>query len=325
MAKRFGYYDNWKSATLDCPQCSWKGTFEEGHVEYHREWMDTSCPTCDELLAIVSYPTEKETEGNSEFADHNRFLALWKESKLKSDTELPDLEGSSLVLTWDFEEHGSSSFTVIRYGEREIWREIAVYEGFERFEELAMILIGKYGTRLADVEPTDASEYYLYGDVMRAPDVVETVRRTIKDSHGSYEDIQEGYYIVDTDYRNDPKNHEMMIKEHVAAAFFMPWKENIARIQRGDVIFLYQAGVGIVAVGVANGKLQKRAYQGNPEYENEEFSMPLTKFELIESPMSAYEIKETCGVNYRFFSTLFSIDAETGRKLEKVLRSRKKK
>jgi hypothetical protein len=140
-----------------------------------------------------------------------------------------------------------------------------------------------------------------------------------------YEDIQEGYYIVNTNYRNDPKDHVMMLKERVAAAFFTPWKEKIARINKGDVAFLYQSGVGIVAVGVATGKLQKRHYQGNSEYPDEDFSMPLTKFELVESPMTASEIKEACGVNYRFMSTLFSIDAEAGRKLETIIRSQKKK
>ena len=176
MAKRFGYDDNWRSAILHCPQCGWKGTFDEGSVEYHREWMDTSCPTCDALLAIVSYPTDGESE----------FLASWKKSSLKSEAELPDLEGASLILTWDVEEHGSSSFVVIRHGEREIWRELPLYEGFERFEEVAKILMRKYGTRLADVVPTDASEYYLYGDVMRAPDVVKAVRKSIQDSHHAW-------------------------------------------------------------------------------------------------------------------------------------------
>ncbi len=196
MAKRFGYYDNWKSAILHCPRCGWKGTFEEGSVEYHREWMDTSCPACDWLsapiLAIVSYPTHGESEANwdklsqqekDEVETHKRFLASWEESSLKSEAELPELEGSSLILTWDFEEHGSSSFVVIRHGEREIWREVALYEGFERFEEIVKILMEKYGTRLADVVPTPASEYYLYGDVMRAPDAVKAVRKSIKDSH----------------------------------------------------------------------------------------------------------------------------------------------
>ncbi len=140
-----------------------------------------------------------------------------------------------------------------------------------------------------------------------------------------YEDIQEGYYIVNTNYRNDPQDHDMMLNEHVAAAFFTPWKEKIARINKGDVVFLYRSGVGVVAVGVANGKLRKRPYQGNPEYPDEDFSMPLSKFELIETPVTAAEIKEICGVNYRFMSTLFSIDAEAGRKMDTVIRSKSKK
>lgn len=140
-----------------------------------------------------------------------------------------------------------------------------------------------------------------------------------------YEDIQEGYYIVNTNARNDINDHEMMLKEHVAAAFFTPWREKIARINKGDIVFLYQSGVGIIAVGVANGKLKKRSYQGNPEYEDEDFSILLNKFELVESPMTAAKIKEICGVNYRFMSTMFSIDAEAGRKLDTVIRSRKRK
>jgi hypothetical protein len=140
-----------------------------------------------------------------------------------------------------------------------------------------------------------------------------------------YEDIQEGFYILNTNYRNDPKDHEMMIKEKRAAAFFSPWKEKIERISKGDVVFLYQSGVGIVALGVASGKVDKRPYQENPENQDEDFSTRLLKFELVDPPMQAAEIKEACGVNYRFMSTLFSIDAEAGRKLETMLRSRKKK
>jgi hypothetical protein len=140
-----------------------------------------------------------------------------------------------------------------------------------------------------------------------------------------YEDIQEGYYIVNTNCRNDTQDHDIMLKEHVAAAFFTPWKEKIARISKGDVVFLYQSGVGIVAVGVANGKLKKRPYQENPDYLGEDFSMPLTKFQLIEDPITAAEIKQVCGVNYRFMSTLFSIDEEAGRKLDAIIRSKSKK
>jgi hypothetical protein len=137
-----------------------------------------------------------------------------------------------------------------------------------------------------------------------------------------YEDIEEGFCIVNTNYSNSQKDHEMMLQEHCASAFYTPWKEKIERISRGDVVFLYQSGVGIVAGGLATGNLKKRDHEGHPD---ENYSMPLTKFELLSTPIPAWEIKQLCGVNYRFMSTLFSIDAEAGRKLDAALRSRNKK
>ncbi len=37
----------------------WKGTFEEGLVEYHREWMDTCCPSCHGLKAQITVKISK--------------------------------------------------------------------------------------------------------------------------------------------------------------------------------------------------------------------------------------------------------------------------
>jgi hypothetical protein len=150
--------------------------------------------------------------------------------------------------------------------------------------------------------------------------LLEMSRFATKDD--PYEDIQEGFHILNTNYRNDPTDHETMIREHVASAFFTPWKEKIQHIAKGDVVFLYQSGVGIVALGLASGQLQKRAYQGDAQHPDDDFSMSLSKFQLVAPPMQATEIKQICGVNYRFMSTLFSIDAEAGRKLEAALRSR---
>ena len=42
MAKHFKYYDDWKSFILECPNCGWSGTFEQGAVEYYNELMDCS-------------------------------------------------------------------------------------------------------------------------------------------------------------------------------------------------------------------------------------------------------------------------------------------
>jgi len=59
MARIFKYYDDWKTVIFECPKCGWKGTFDEGAVEYYEALMDSSCPACDffsaPMLAIVSY------------------------------------------------------------------------------------------------------------------------------------------------------------------------------------------------------------------------------------------------------------------------------
>jgi hypothetical protein len=68
-------------------------------------------------------------------------------------------------------------------------------------------------------------------------------------------------------------------------------------------------------VGTASGQLEKRFYQGNPQHPDEEYSMSLKQFKQLKHPISATEIKEVTGVNYRFMSTMFAIDAESGQKL----------
>src|SRR3712207_1131625 len=78
-----------------------------------------------------------------------------------------------------------------------------------------------------------------------------------------FEDVEEGYFILNTNYSNDPRDDAEMLRERKAAAFFAPWKHKIARLQRGNWVFLYRSGAGIVGYGTANGQLQKRPYQGN--------------------------------------------------------------
>lgn len=90
-----------------------------------------------------------------------------------------------------------------------------------------------------------------------------------------YEDIAEGYYILNTNISNDVIDHNDMLNNGKAAAYFDPWKYKIERLSKGDVVFLYQSGVGIVAVGEADGKLVKAQYQGNPDHVDEEYFMKL--------------------------------------------------
>lgn len=134
-----------------------------------------------------------------------------------------------------------------------------------------------------------------------------------------YEDLAEGYYILNTNISNSQEDHEDMLRNAKAAAYSDPWKFKIERLAKGDVVFLYQSGVGTIALGEADGKLQKAAYHGNPEHADEEYFMKLQRFQRVSPPLTAAEIKRLTGINYVFMSTMFGLDAESGRAIRKFL------
>jgi hypothetical protein len=134
-----------------------------------------------------------------------------------------------------------------------------------------------------------------------------------------YEDLAEGYYILNTNISNSKDDHDDMVGNGKAAAYFDPWKFKIGRLARGDVIFLYQSRVGIVAIGEADGRLVKCAYQNTPEDAEEEYSMKLQRFQIVSPPLTAAEIKKISGVNYVFMSTMFGLDAESGKAIRKFI------
>ena len=134
-----------------------------------------------------------------------------------------------------------------------------------------------------------------------------------------YEDIAEGYYILNTNASNTQEDHDDMLAQGKAAAYFDPWKYKIERLAKGDVVFLYQSGVGIVALGEADGKLVKAPYQGNPEHPDEEYSMKLQRFERVTPPVTAAEIKKITGVNHVFMGTMFGVDADGGKAIRKFI------
>ena len=59
-ARQFNYFDDYKTEMLACPNCGWRGTFDQGSVETYEDLMDCACPKCDvfqaPILAEVSIP-----------------------------------------------------------------------------------------------------------------------------------------------------------------------------------------------------------------------------------------------------------------------------
>ena len=175
----------YKDLQYRCKHCAWQGM--GGELEYGEEFdqlVELDCPVCQTKVSFVMYPTLAESRDNwahlsdSEKAQveqienaQARFNALC----LKSPEQLPRIDQLFFRLTWDFE--NDEDMTLLKYEDAVIYREPAVYEGFERFEEVARILKLRYGNALKDLVPSPASETYLYGDSLTASDRINNFRR----------------------------------------------------------------------------------------------------------------------------------------------------
>jgi hypothetical protein len=131
----------------------------------------------------------------------------------------------------------------------------------------------------------------------------------------------DGFYVVNTNWRGGPEDDAAMLREKKVAAYFTPWKYKIERLKRGDHVFLFRSGSGIVAVGTADGKLCKAAYHGKAEHKDEEYAMGLRDFRLVDPPLSAADIKTIAAKPLVFLQTMFSLDGGSGAKLWKAARA----
>lgn len=183
------YYDNWQDEEFDCPACKWHGP---GSVlvlgDYTLDSAERLCPTCEECITVVLHPTIEESRANwdkvSEWDRKNietaeAFHAEFDRRKLREPAQLPDITEPSFILYWDLADYDSHRETLIKHGDNVIFAEPALYEGYERFIEVAEILRSRYGAALRDLIPTKGSELYLYGDNSSSPATVAVARKRI--------------------------------------------------------------------------------------------------------------------------------------------------
>ena len=143
---------------------------------------------------------------------------------------------------------------------------------------------------------------------------------TFRTKDDPFEDIEEGYFIVNTNTKYDKRDEKDMLSEKKAAAYFDPWKKSIKRIQSGDRVFLYSSGgIGIIARGIAKGRYKRKAYHDNPKDADEEYYVELKKFLKCKTPLKPSEIKDITGIDYRFMKTCFAVDRSSGNKIWKKI------
>ena len=113
--------------------------------------------------------------------------------------------------------------------------------------------------------------------------------------------INSTFHVLNTNRRHDETDQDHMLDNGIAAAFYDPWKRNIDRIKKGDSVFLYENGVGIVAYGKGSGITLKKDRHGDSD---ECHYQELSDFNILEKPLSAAEIKKTLGSNIVFLRTM---------------------
>lgn len=120
--------------------------------------------------------------------------------------------------------------------------------------------------------------------------------------------IEKGYHIVNTNtsYYGDIKENEMLDNHWAAACGSQKW--TIDKIKKGDIVFLYSSGKGIIAYGIASSQVQgKDDVDEGIDYDH---YVVLEPFKKLTDYLSAYEINKRCETSWRFRNTRFGISKE---------------
>ena len=112
------------------------------------------------------------------------------------------------------------------------------------------------------------------------------------------------YFLLNTNKVNDIDDHDFMLKNQVAAAFEDGYKEKIAKFKKGDWVFLYESGQGIIAFGQASGRLEKAPHYGR---EDKTYYQRLEGFTRLSKAIKASEIKRILNRSFPFAQTLAQI------------------
>nr|WP_158651930.1 hypothetical protein [Marinobacterium profundum] len=109
------------------------------------------------------------------------------------------------------------------------------------------------------------------------------------------------YYVLNTNKTHDVADHDFMLNKGVAAAFEDGYKEKINRFKKGDMIFLYESGKGIVAYGNAEGNTQKAPHNGR---EDKTHYQTLEGFRKLHKSLSPKDIRRVLDRNIKFVQAL---------------------
>ncbi|MGC8341040.1 hypothetical protein [Pantoea ananatis] len=120
---------------------------------------------------------------------------------------------------------------------------------------------------------------------------------SIEDNYGI------SYFLLNTNKTNSIIDHNLILEQGIAATFEDDYIGKINRIKKGDVVFLYESGSGIVAYGIGSGE---NIDETNPEKINHSSMryQVLSNFSLLDKPLVARDVKRVLNNDIPFAQTL---------------------
>ncbi|MFZ1730416.1 MAG: hypothetical protein WBQ23_10050 [Bacteroidota bacterium] len=210
-------YFTYKEENHECPHCGWigKGT-ELVFSELYSAVADYKCPSCNEEIFTLSFTTIEQMNANRDLlSDEEReeldraetFRTNYYQRMVNGTSSLPEIADDEFIPVWDCEHVAETDAyeTVVRHGSVEILREMAAYEGYNRFYTIVRMLKEHYGENMLGILPTDAGWGWLLGDRIKsiwetADFLVETFGRTEEEMKELVQKLQ----AVSFDHPVDP-------------------------------------------------------------------------------------------------------------------------
>ena len=180
-------YYSFKGEKFSCRNCGWTGTgkeIEEG--EMFDDGFEVDCPNCHEHFpGLIMFPMIEEVLGKGSKKDKLAAVAMksfrekWLASLLKKTDQLPDLHDDLMIFELRELKVDGEDFIVITYNGEVVWKEIRVYEYYDRFIEIGKIFNKKYGKRMVDIVP-EVDGLYLYGDSCSSVQLIDEFRAELR-------------------------------------------------------------------------------------------------------------------------------------------------
>jgi len=187
--------DPWREMLFRCENCGLESLGRDlDPGDLHQSFFTRECPDCAHNVVSISLPHVAEMLGDlGDLPPETREEVFafagqstqWQREKLHRIEQLPEINLDHIVLVWDTDDEGQEGSEpygqiIIRCGEREIYRGASSWGHYAYFIDACKVLRRKYGKRLHDVIPTERTFSALWGDEIRAPEIVEGMRERLR-------------------------------------------------------------------------------------------------------------------------------------------------